>query len=74
MHCESVVEIRTHRLTLHDKSLAPDLEGIALDPEDLDITQTNVGYDVGVRYDNRTSYIADISFLVEIDEQIEIRR
>ena len=50
------------------------VEGISVDPEDLDITPTNVGYAVRVRYDNRTSYIADISFLVEIDEQIEIRR
>ena len=50
------------------------VEGISIDPEDLDITPTNVGYTVGIQYDNRTSYIADISFLVEIDEQIEIRR
>jgi len=50
------------------------VEGIRVDPEDLDITPTNVGYRVGIQYDNRTTYLADISFLVEIDEQIEIRR
>jgi len=50
------------------------VEGIRVDPENVDITPTNVGYTVGIQYDNRTSYIADISFLVEIDEQIEIRR
>ncbi len=50
------------------------IEGISIAPEDLDITPTNVGYTVGVKYDNRTSYIGNVSFLVEIDEQIEIRR
>ena len=50
------------------------IEGIRVAPEDLDITPTNVGYTVGIQYDNRTSYLAGISFLVEIDEQIEIRR
>ncbi len=50
------------------------VEGIRVAPEDLDITPTNVGYTVGIQYDNRTSYLADISFLVEIDQQIEIRR
>jgi len=50
------------------------VEGISVAPEDLDITPTNVGYTVGIQYDNRTAYLADISFLVEIDQQIEIRR
>ena len=50
------------------------VEGIRVAPEDLDITPTNVGYSVGIQYDNRTAYLADISFLVEIDQQIEIRR
>lgn len=50
------------------------VEGINVAPEDLDITPTNVGYTVGIQYDNRTAYLADISFLVEIDQQIEIRR
>ena len=50
------------------------VEGIRVAPEDLDITPTNVGYMVGIQYDNRTAYLADISFLVEIDQQIEIRR
>jgi hypothetical protein len=50
------------------------IEGIRVTPEDVVITPTAAGYNVGLKYDNRTSYIADISFLVEINEQIEIRR
>ena len=50
------------------------VEGIRVQPEDVVITPTNVGFTVSINYDNRTSYIADVSFLVEIDEQIEIRR
>ena len=50
------------------------VEGIRVQPDDVVITPTSSGYTVGVSYDNRASYIADISFLVEIDEQIEIRR
>ena len=50
------------------------VEGVSIDPGDVDITPTNVGYTVGINYDNRTPYIADISFVVAIDEQIEIRR
>jgi hypothetical protein len=50
------------------------LEGIRIDPEDIVISPTNVGYNVGIEYDNRASFIADVSFLVAVDERIEIRR
>lgn len=50
------------------------VEGIRVGPDDVVVTPTSAGYNVGVKYDNRTSFIADVSFLVEIDEQIEIRR
>jgi hypothetical protein len=50
------------------------IEGIRVEPDDVVITPTNVGYTVSIQYDNRTSFIADISFLVAVDEQIEIRR
>ena len=50
------------------------IEGIRVRPDDVVITPTSAGYNVSLKYDNRTAFIADISFLVEIDEQIEIRR
>jgi hypothetical protein len=50
------------------------VEGVRVRPEDIIVTPTNVGYNVSIQYDNRTSFIADISLLVAIDEQIEIRR
>ena len=50
------------------------VEGISVLPEDIDITPTNNGYRVGLNYDNETAFIGDISFVVAIDEQIEIRR
>jgi len=50
------------------------IEGLRIDPEDIIISPTNVGFNVSVEYDNRASFIADISFLVAVDEQIEIRR
>ncbi|HSG65910.1 MAG TPA: DUF4845 domain-containing protein [Gammaproteobacteria bacterium] len=50
------------------------IEGIRVQSEDVIITPTNNGYNVSLRYDNQTSFIGGISFLVAIDEQIEIRR
>ena len=50
------------------------VEGIRVLPEDIDIKPTSNGYTVGLNYDNEASFIGDISFLVAIDEQIEIRR
>ena len=50
------------------------IEGIRVGPDDVVITPTNNGYTVGLKYNNQTGFIGDISFLVAIDEQIEIRR
>jgi hypothetical protein len=50
------------------------IEGIRVREEDVIITPSNTGFNVSLRYDNQTSFIGDISFLVAIDEQIEIMR
>jgi hypothetical protein len=50
------------------------VEGIALEPEAVRITPGTNGYSVRVQYDNRTRFVADLWFLIAIDEQIEIRR
>lgn len=50
------------------------VEGISLRGDDLKITPVTNGYTVRVQYDNRSRFLADIWFLVLIDEQIEIRR
>ena len=50
------------------------VEGISLSRDDLKITPGTNGYTVRVQYDNRSRFLADIWFLVVIDEQIEIRR
>ncbi len=50
------------------------VEGISLRPDALEITPGGNGYTVHVRYDNRTRFLADVWFLIVVDEQIEIRR
>ena len=50
------------------------VEGITISSEDVVITPTKAGFMVGVQYDNRAPYIAGVSFLVAVDEQVEIRR
>jgi hypothetical protein len=50
------------------------IEGITVTPSDVVITPTTGGYRVGVQYDNTTPYFAGVSFLVAVDEQVEIRR
>ncbi len=50
------------------------VEGIQLDPGAANITPGTNGYSVRVQYDNRSRFLADIWFLIAIDEQIEIRR
>lgn len=51
-----------------------DVEGITLPAESVKINQSRNGYQVGIEYENKTPYIADIWFLVTFDKQIEIRR
>ncbi len=50
------------------------IEGITIGPEDVVITPTKAGYMVGVQYNNTASYLGGVSFLVAVDEQVEIRR
>ena len=50
------------------------VEGITLTPGALKITPEAHGYTVSVNYDNRTRFIADVWFLIVVDEQIEIQR
>ena len=50
------------------------VEGIQPAPEAIRITPAGSGHNVRVQYDNRARYLADIWFLVAIDEQIEIQR
>ncbi|MEE8238297.1 MAG: DUF4845 domain-containing protein [Gammaproteobacteria bacterium] len=50
------------------------VEGVRLSREDVKITPAPSGYNLRVQYDNRTQFLADIWFLVIIDEQIEIQR
>ncbi len=50
------------------------VEGISLGRDDVKITPGTNGYTVRVQYDNRSRFLADIWFLIDVDEQIEIRR
>ncbi len=50
------------------------VEGVTLSREDVKITPAPSGYNLRIQYDSRTQFIADIWFLVVIDEQIEIQR
>ena len=50
------------------------IEGISLDSSAVKITRGPSGYTVQVQYDNRTRFLADVWFLVVVDEQIEIQR
>jgi hypothetical protein len=50
------------------------IEGVTLRPGSLKITPVGSNYNVSVKFDNRTEFLADIWFLIVVDEQIEIRR
>ena len=50
------------------------VEGVTLHPDALKITPGGNGYTVHVQYDNRTRFLADVWFLIVVDEQIEIQR
>ncbi len=51
-----------------------DIEGIQLPPDSVKINQARNGYEVSIRHENRTPFIADIWFLVTFDKKVEIRR
>ena len=50
------------------------VEGVTLTRDDVKVTPARNGYNLRVQYDNRSRFLANIWFLVVIDEQIEIRR
>jgi len=50
------------------------VEDINLDIDALKITQSNRGYTLHVKYDERASYIANVYLLVAYDNQVEITR
>ena len=50
------------------------VEGVTLTRDDVKVTPAQNGYNLRVQYDNRSRFLANIWFLVVIDEQIEIRR
>lgn len=50
------------------------VEGIALEPDAVRVTPGTNGYNVHILFDNRTRFVADLWFLIAVDEQIEIRR
>ena len=50
------------------------IEGVTLTHDDVKISLAPSGYYLRVQYDNRSRFLANIWFLVVIDEQIEIQR
>ena len=50
------------------------VESVDVPRENVKITQVRDGFSVRVQQDARTQFIADLWFLVVIDEQVEIRR
>ena len=45
-----------------------------LEPDELEITRTGEGFLVHVNRESRTSFLADLYFVIAIDDQIEISR
>lgn len=50
------------------------IEGIKVPRENVSIKQVSTGYQVHIEQENRTPFIADLWFVVMVDEQVEIRR
>jgi Flp pilus assembly protein TadG len=50
------------------------IEGIDIKRENVKITQVRDGYQVQIQQEQRTPFVADLWFLVVVDEQVEIRR
>ena len=50
------------------------IEGIDIPRENVKITQVRDGYQVRIQQEARTPFIADLWFVVTLDEQVEIRR
>ena len=50
------------------------IEGLQIPRENVSIRQVRDGYQIQVKQENRTPFIADLWFLVVLDEQVEIHR
>lgn len=50
------------------------VEGVNIDRENVKISQGRNGYDVRVQQESKTVFLADLWFLVIVDEQVEILR
>ena len=50
------------------------IEGLKVSRENVAIRQVSSGYQVHVQQENRTPFVADLWFVVVVDEQVEIRR
>ena len=50
------------------------VEDIRLGADQMKITQSKNGYSLRVQYEERASYVADISLVVAFDKQVEITR
>ena len=52
-----------------------DVESVsAVEAQDFDITKTEYGYELGIFYEDRASYIGNLYLVVEFDNSVEIRR
>lgn len=50
------------------------IEGITIQRDNVKITQVRDGYQVRIQQEERTPFVADLWFVVVLDEQVEIRR
>ena len=52
-----------------------DVESVsAVKSQDFDITKTEYGYELGIFYEDRASYLGNLYLVVEFDNSVEIRR
>jgi hypothetical protein len=50
------------------------IEGVKVPRQNVDIRQSRAGYEIHVQHENRTPFLADLWFVVVIDETVEIAR
>ena len=50
------------------------VESLTIPRENVSIRQVQDGYQVHIQQENRTPFLADLWFVVMVDEQVEIRR
>ena len=52
-----------------------DVESVsAVEAQDFAITKTEYGYELGIFYEDRTSYLGNLYLVLEFDNSVEIRR